>query len=347
IDISELEAEHRRQSNRQRLRTGCDEIITKVFDGERAALKLATVGHHQLRDLESTDTNLKPVVDLFDQALINLVEAERELNSYRHCIAGDNAETLAQVERQLEQIHDLCRKHRCDARRLPDTLRRLQDDLLAIENRDARAAELALRVTDARALYDCAANALSVARKRAAEPMARSITETLRQLGLPHARFSIEIAAGVESTDGRDEIEFMVTMNPDQAPRPLRKVASGGELSRVSLAVQVATIDIAQVPVLVYDEVDAGIGGRTAGVIARHLRTIAPSRQVLCVTHLAQVASAGANHVVITKRIADGVTHTDAVYLARDERVEEIARMLGGTELTARSRAHAREMLAE
>lgn len=346
-DITGLEAEHRRQSHRQRLREVCDEVATKVFEGERAALKLVATGHHQVRELEGIDSNLKSIVELFDQASINLVEAERELARYRQRVAGENSATLAQLERALGQLHDLARKHRCEASALPEVLGRLQQELHGIQTRETRRAELDHQVAQARLDYEVAAGVLTVSRHTALPPMAQSITQTLRQLGLPHADFSIDLSAGGPSINGDDDVEFMVTTNPDQGPRPLRKVASGGELSRASLAVQVATAEIVQVPSLVYDEVDTGIGGRIASVVAQHLRTIASGRQVLCVTHLAQVASAGAQHLVISKRVNQGITHTEAAYLNADERVEEIARMLGGTQLTARSRAHAREMLAE
>ncbi|MSR15846.1 MAG: DNA repair protein RecN [Gammaproteobacteria bacterium] len=346
-DILELEAEHKRQSHRQRLAEACDDVTAKAFKSDRAALKVLTSGHHQLRDLEGIDSNLKPVVELFDQALINLVEAERELSHYLQRVAGENVEGLAQLERRIGQLHDLGRKHRCEAGTLPKVLEKLRQELRDIETRDARNSELEVKITQARAAYDTAAEALTAARNSAVKPMADAIIETLRQLGLPHAEFSIELTMGFPSFNGNDEIEFLVTTNPDQALRPLRKVASGGELSRASLAVQVATASIVQVPSLVYDEVDTGIGGRVASVVAQHLRMIAMGRQVLCVTHLAQVASAGNHHLVIAKNVADGVTLTAASYLGVNDRIEEVARMLGGAQPTARSRAHAKEMLTE
>jgi DNA repair protein RecN (Recombination protein N) len=346
-DIVELETEYKRQTHRQRLREVCDDAAAKVFEGERSALKGITNAHHQLRELENIDPTLKPVVELFDQALINLTEAERELAHYRQHIAGENVEGLAGLERKIGQLHDLGRKHRCETGALASILGKLRQELEAIEMRDARSAEINVKISNTLEAYKVAAHALTVARQRAIAPMASAITDTLRQLGLPHADFSIDLTAGPPTSTGGDEIEFQVTMNPDQARRALRKVASGGELSRASLAVQVATASIVQIPSLVYDEVDTGIGGRVASVVAQHLRTIAQGRQVLCVTHLPQVASAGAHHLVIAKRVVDGITYTEAAYLDTDERVEEIARMLGGAQPTARSRAHAKEMLAE
>jgi DNA repair protein RecN (Recombination protein N) len=347
LDLAELEAEHRRQSHRQRLHAVCEDVNGKLFVGDRAALRLVTSGHHQIRDLESIDATVKPIIELFDQALINLVEAERELTRYRQSVASENTASLAEIERKVSQLHELGRKHRCDTAALPAVLARLQQELLTLESRDTKREELTAQAALARAEYEAAAAALTAKRRRHLGPMAQAITATLCHLGLPHADFSITMTAGSPSANGNDEIEFLVTTNPDQVARPLRKVVSGGELSRASLAVQVATASIVQVPTLVYDEVDTGIGGRIANVVAQHLRTIADSRQVLCVTHLAQVASAGARHLVITKRVADGATHTDAVYLSANERVEEIARMLGGAQPTPRSRAHARELLAE
>ncbi|MGE3774020.1 MAG: DNA repair protein RecN, partial [Gammaproteobacteria bacterium] len=180
----------------------------------------------------------------------------------------------------------------------------------------------------------------------AAGRLAAAVVAHLHELALPHARFEIEIAASAAPGEhGLDEVEFTVTTNPDLPPRPLRKVASGGELSRVSLALQVAAAGVSGVPVAVYDEVDTGVGGRVAAVLARLLKAITAHRQVLCITHLPQVAAAGGRHLQIGKSVKNGVTETSVRYLDAASRVEEIARMLGGEEITRKTVAHAKELL--
>jgi DNA repair protein RecN (Recombination protein N) len=345
--IARLEQDHRRLAHGHRLRAACDDIAQRLFGGERSALRFATGAHHVIRELQAIDPALGGIAELTDQAVINLVEAERELTRYRQQLGGEQPQALEQIETRLGQLHDLARKHRCDPAALPQVLERLNDELTELEQRDRRRDDIEARLASARSDYDRCAAALSEARRMRTGPLAARVTGTLHQLGMPHARFEIALApTGEPTATGSDDVEFLVTTNPDHPARPLRRVASGGELSRISLALQVATAGTANVPTLIYDEVDTGIGGRTANVVARHLNTLAANRQVLCITHLAQVASAGAHHLLITKSVEDGTTTTAAHYLSASARVDEIARMLGGEHPTARSRAHARELLA-
>lgn len=346
-ELARLETEHRRAAHLQRLVAGCDETLARLFQGDRAAARGVSLAAHHIRELAAIDPGLQGTLDLLEQASIDLSEAERELSRYRENLSGGSPREFEQLEQRLRTVHDLCRKHRCELPELPGIAATLSAELAALEGRDARCALLEQKAQAARQCYGEAAAELSNARRKSADRMAREITAIMRQLGMPHAAFAIDIQPLVEpSACGADDVEFMMTTNPDVPPRPLRKVASGGELSRTSLAIQVATASGAQVPTLIYDEIDTGIGGRVATTVARHLQTIASGRQVLCVTHLAQVASAGAHHLSIAKQSEQGVTVTRAEYLDSRGRIEEIARMLGGAETTARARAHARELLA-
>jgi DNA repair protein RecN (Recombination protein N) len=188
---------------------------------------------------------------------------------------------------------------------------------------------------------------LSKARRNTGAALDKAVTTYLHQLSLPHARFATQLSAmSTPGEQGLDEVDFLISANPDQPPRPLRKVASGGELSRISLAIQVATAGVSGVPMLVYDEVDSGVSGRVAAVLARLLRMIASGRQVLCITHMPQVAAAGERHLLIGKSVQAGATSTQVSYLSREERVGEVARMLAGEQLTENTLAHARELLA-
>lgn len=345
-EFVKTEAEYRRLAHASRLREGCAEIATRVFEAERCGLRLVTHGHASLRELALLDPGLASVAEMFDQAIINLAEAERELAHYREQLESHPAD-LERLERRLQAIHDAARKHRCEPAALGEVTERIRQELADLMSRGARAEALAEAVAAAKAQYAALAAALGQGRRAKALAMNEAITAHLHDLGMPHGRFTAELTDAADAAaHGLDEVEFLVTTNPDQAPRPLRKVASGGELSRISLAIQVATAGVSGVPVLVYDEVDTGIGGRVAAVVARHLQLIASGRQVLCITHLARIASAGGRHLTIGKTFADGTTTTAVRYLSADERVEEVARMLGGERTSERSLAHARELLA-
>ena len=347
-NLAQLEGEHRRLSHVQRLREVSAQIAQRTFEGERSALRQLTQAQHQLSELRALDPALQSVVDLFEQATIVLSEAEREMVSYGRAVADEDPEKLAQIERHFEKLHDLARKFRCEPATLPALLGKFSSELALLESREQRVDELTRVVEQQRNAYDIAAQALSKARHAQAVALARATTKILRDLGMPHASFAVELADTAQPSPlGTDDVEFMLTTNADQPRRALRKIASGGELSRSSLAIQVATAGIARMPTLIYDEIDTGIGGRVASVVASHLRALARDRQILCITHLPQVASAGSHHLLITKTVDRGTTVTRAEYLAADARIDEIAKMLGGAEPTAKSRAHARELLAD
>lgn len=346
-DLDALEAAHRRAANQQRLRDGCADTHRRLFAGERPPSRVVTQAIAALRELAGVDSALGPATDLLDQAAINLGEAEHELSRYLARLDREDASQLADLERRLGRLHDLARKHRCEPAALAALHASCAAELAGLEDLDTRRDVLAQAAAQARAACVQAADVLGAARRATATPMAAEITRIMRELGMPHAVFDVALEPLPEpGPEGSEDVEFMMTTNPDLPPRALRRVASGGELSRTSLAIQVATASGARVPTLIYDEIDTGIGGRTATSVAQHLAAIAQGRQVLCVTHLAQVASAGNHHLAITKDTEGGATHTRARYLDAQERVEEIARMLGGNEGSPRARAHARELLA-
>ena len=212
----------------------------------------------------------------------------------------------------------------------------------------ASVAELEARCDAARQNFDALAGKLSRGRRSAGKSLGMAVTERLHELGLPAAAFAVRIEPrpeGRHDSTGIDQVEFLVAMNPGQAAGPIQRVASGGELSRIGLAMAVVAIDAAPIPTLVFDEIDAGIGGAVAEVVGRRLREIAGRHQVLCVTHLPQVASQGTRHYRIAKTAEDGTSRTHVRMLDADQRVEELSRMLGGLEITATTRAHAAEMI--
>ncbi len=255
---------------------------------------------------------------------------------------------LAELERRMGALHDLARKHRIKASALPEHLAALTAQLDALEHAGERMAALEAQRQAALQRYQQAAQQLSAARSKAAKQYGEEVSVIVRQLGMANA----QLLAVVEPADserprthGADEVRFDFSANPGQPPRPLVKVASGGELSRVSLAIQVVGAAESGAPTMIFDEVDAGIGGGVADVVGQKLKQLGARRQVLCVTHLAQVAVHGGSHFGIRKEVKEGQTFTRVLPLAKDARTLEVARMLGGQEITVATQALARDLL--
>ena len=248
----------------------------------------------------------------------------------------------------MAAIEQLARKHRSEAAALPTQLESLTTELAALENSEVTLSDLKRRLAEARTRFDGAAARLTRTRRKAAAALGESVSGMMAVLGMPGGRFEIEVAsdpAADPSPEGVDEVTFLVSANPGQPVRPVARVASGGELSRISLAVQVAAAHGSGQTCMIFDEVDAGVGGAVAEMVGRQLAALGRRGQVLCVTHLAQVASQ-ADHQVRVSKMTDGRTSRMSVTeLGHDERVEELARMLGGVEITRKTRDHAREML--
>jgi DNA repair protein RecN (Recombination protein N) len=252
---------------------------------------------------------------------------------------------LQTVERRLEAIHSTARGFHVDPDALPRTLIELSTQLQQL----ADASDLeALRANEEklRAAYMSAAQKLSKARAKAAAALGQAVTAAMQDLSMSGGRFEIALAPCEPASYGLEQAEFLVAGHAGVAPRPLAKVASGGELARIALAISVITSSATATPTLIFDEVDSGIGGGVAEVVGRLLKRLGQDRQVLCVTHLPQVASQANQHYQVSKYQADGKTVSQIAALDAKARVEEIARMLGGLDITATTRKHARELLA-
>jgi DNA repair protein RecN (Recombination protein N) len=255
---------------------------------------------------------------------------------------------LGTVEARLDELHTLARKHHIQPRELGERLEQLSAQLRALENSETVAAELATRQAEALQRYQSAAAKLRKRRQEAAGGFGQAVSAQMRKLGMPDGRFTValsEVPADRPQSHGTEQVEYLVGINPGQPDRPLTKVASGGELSRISLAIRVASGRDSGIPTLIFDEVDAGVGGAIAEVVGRLLRQLSSRRQVVCVTHLPQVAALSNHHFLVAKSTAKNSTWTTATALRERERVEEIARMLGGMKISEKTRAHAREML--
>ena len=309
----------------------------------------ASLGRAQglIRQLTALDPSLADIERLLDEAAIACREAVSGLRRYVDALEADPARQ-DWLESRLAALESAARKHRCNVEQLPELRRQLGDELTSLRAGAVDRADLERRLAGAREMRDQAARCLGEARRRAARLLDERVTALMQGLGMPGGVFATRVeprAADEANEHGADDIEFLVSANPGQPPRSLAKVASGGELSRISLALQVATLNATHLPCLVFDEVDAGIGGAVAEMVGRQLHALAASGQVLCVTHLPQVASQADHQVRVRKQTAGGRTSTSLEALGDDARVEELARMLGGAQITNRTRDHAREML--
>jgi DNA repair protein RecN (Recombination protein N) len=347
-ELETLDKDHRRLSHASELLAVCARSLEDM-DGDSDTSLTARLASlmGSLDEIAVIDRGVENIRALLDGAAIQLAEAVAELRHYQDDIDSDPAR-LEALEQRLTAIHDSARKHRVDARELPALHRRLHDEIAELEGSGERLTELQGQLEKILHAYAGAARELHDGRIRAAEQLSAAITSNIRALGMPQGRLQIAIEANFDappSRTGADTVTFQVAINPGQPLQPLAKVASGGELSRISLAIQVIATQASGVPTLIFDEVDAGIGGRVAEIVGRELRRLADNRQVLCVTHLPQVASLAQQHVQVQKHSRRRQTHTDLRSLEGEGRVEEIARMLGGVTVTDQALAHAREML--
>jgi len=341
-----LEHAHSRSAHAESLRDGVAESLAWLDEAEPSAHALIGRAERRLRDLSRYDARLGVTAQQLQDAAVLVTDAIAELRDQAESVEHDPAE-LARLESRLAAVHAAARRHRCEAADLPGVLARLAAERERLATVEASARALAERVEITGRAVTEAAVALSVARQGAAPRFAALVTEHMQGLAMAGGllRVAVEAQAGRAARHGNDRVEFLVSTNRGMEPRPLGKVASGGEIARIALAIQVVLAGDAGVPTLIFDEVDAGIGGRTADVIGRELRRLAGHRQVLCVTHLAQVAAQAGQHFAVSKRTETGQTLTEVEALTAEARVTEIARMLGGVELTPEGLRHAGALL--
>ena len=345
--FSEIEEEYGRLSNASRIREVCQEALEQLSENERSTQN--QLGHHlnELRDIQKFDPSLTTVTELLNSASIQIGEASDELRHYLDKLELD-PERLKAVENQLATFHDMARKHKIQPEALANHLLTLQNELDDLENSEARFKELMSLQKSSIENYGEAASKLSICRQHAAKKLSLDISKKLNDLGMPGGQFSIEINSiekDMPSQNGMDKIDYLVSLNPGQSLQPLSKVASGGELSRISLAIQVTGSKDKGIPTLIFDEVDSGIGGGVAEIVGNLLHSLSDKRQIFCVTHLAQVASQGDHHMRVAKATHAGTTLTTVEELNDEERINEIARMSGGMKITKQTLAHAKEML--
>src|SRR6188768_1574772 len=346
-EVAQLVEERTRHSNRGRLAEAAQAAVGLLYDSDdgnaHATASRALAG---IKTLSSVDQRLAKVIPMVDEATIQIREAARELSRYLETLDIDPARQ-EEVERRLAAVEELGRKHRVPGHELAGRAVALEKELAELDSADNDLNALKKAQGEALEAYRKLATQLSAARQTSARALSKDITARMQTLGMAGGRFLIDVTQpnGEPAAHGFDAVEFRVTANPGQPLRPLAKVASGGELARLSLAVQVAGSS-KDVRCMVFDEVDSGVGGAVAEIVGRELRELGARSQVLCVTHLAQVAAQGHHHLRVLKLTDGKTTRTTLTELTGQERVQEVARMLGGAQVTEKALAHAREMLS-
>jgi DNA repair protein RecN (Recombination protein N) len=348
--FAELVASHRRHAHAAGLIAACDGASAKLGgeDGPSLGRQLHQMRSELARQAEH-EPRLLEIDAMLDTAAIQLDEAASLLERVRADLDLD-PDAFDAMERKLTLLHDLARKHRVAPDALAAQRDAIQTEVAELQGSEERVRALDGEIDAARTAWAQSAAALTQARTKAAEALSTSTTALIGDLGMGGGRFSVAIEpnAGADpDPQGAERIEFLVAANLGQPPRALRKVASGGELSRISLAIEVAALGLDAVPTMVFDEVDSGIGGAVADIVGQKLRALGAKRQALCVTHLPQVAAQGHAHYRVSKAASDGMTQSAVRRLEAKEREEELARMLGGVEVSKEARAAARRLLAD
>ncbi len=335
-------------ANAAELMQSSENALQTIFDQESgAAYDLIGIAVRDLEKLQDVEPRFAGIVETLNSALINLDESASSLRHYLDHSDLD-PEQLDEVERELSQLHDLARKHHVDIEQLPEHFQALSAELDSLSSASQNLGSLEKQVSaDQNACLNLCQQ-IRKNRQACIKDLSTQITASIQQLAMPAGKVEFIITPypdGEFSEHGADQVQLKVTTNPGQPAGDLAKIASGGELARISLAIQVVTAGQRTVPTLIFDEVDVGIGGGVAEIVGQHLRLLASSQQVICVTHLPQVAAQAHQQLQVSKKLTADNTHIEIQELDRPQRVEEIARMLGGMQLTQTTRLHAEEML--
>jgi DNA repair protein RecN (Recombination protein N) len=347
-ELEELEQEHKTLTNAESLLSICRQVVEQCSENDNGnVLNALTTSLNRLSGVNSSPSAMSEAATLLSSAQIQVEEAVGELNRFLDHFDADPAR-LQQVEERLDAIYTLARKHRVQPTEVAALHQKLLDEIETLNASDESIERLENELASYARHYQEKARELSDLRHRSAPNLANAVEQEIQRLGMPGGRFNIELRANTSKEllpNGLEQVELLVSANPGQPLKALAKVASGGELSRISLAIQVITAQTSRVPTLVFDEVDVGIGGPTAEIVGQLLRRLGDRGQVMTVTHLPQVAAQGHQHLFVHKVRDSEVTRTAVSKLSKTERIEEVARMLGGIDLTKESLAHAKKMV--
>lgn len=342
---AELNTQHGRLSNAQALMDAANAAITALDDDDSGATAFANRALHLLQSQSHVEPGFATMAESMESAIAQMEDVSRSLSAYlRH--AELDPERLDALDQRLGSWLSLARRYKRPPEELHALLQSWKNDLRHIDAA-SDIDDLHQQAQQAQAQYLQHAKALSLLRSKAAARLSKAITEAMQDLGMAGGRFVATVAPAKEPrSDGIDDVELLVAGHPGADPKPIAKVASGGELSRISLAIAISTSQLGQAPTLIFDEIDSGIGGAVADAVGRVMHSLGSDRQVLAVTHLAQVAARSDHHLVVTKHRAKNGSTSHIAPLDAQTRVDEIARMLGGETISDTSRAHAREMIA-
>ncbi len=346
-EYAELNDKHSRMANAEKITTALYQALNNLYENEDANI-LSQLSHHisTLTEIAEIDSNIQPAIDMMQDAKVQLDEAVSHLRNCVDDVELDPAD-LATIEQRIQSILDIARKHRVEPDELPAVHEQLAAELNDITHADQTLDDLRNQYATLLQQYKLAAQELGASRKRAAAKLNKAITAAMQTLGMKGGKFKIEVSSNAETVTlhGIDKIEFTVSANAGQPCKSLARVASGGELARISLAIQMITAAQCRIPTMIFDEVDSGVGGGIAEIVGKQLRVLGNTNQVVCITHLPQVASQAHQHLRVQKKSVQEQTQTNVYPLNSNERIEEIARMLSGVEITEQSLAHAEDMI--
>ena len=346
-ELTALESEQKQLSGGEQTLQACQQALALCDEGELNVVSILNQALHSLGAIDGKTDHLSEAEQLLASALIQAEEASHSLRHHVDHFELD-PERLHWVENRLSQIYDIARKHHIKAEAIPDLHRELNEQLQTISGSEGDCEQLRQQLDAAQQHYQTLADKLSKKRHSATKKMHKQVEQQLASLAMGNCRFTVELTPNPDGLhrNGNESVNFAVSTNPGQPSQPLAKIASGGELSRISLAIQVVTAKTLATPTLVFDEVDVGVGGAVAEVVGNLLQELGKSSQVLCVTHQAQVAAKGAQHLYVNKTVSKNQVSTQLSQLDEQQQIEEIARMMGGIAVTDQSLAHAKEMLS-
>ncbi|WP_028763344.1 DNA repair protein RecN [Shewanella colwelliana] len=346
-EFEEIESEHKKLANGTALVQACQHTLFLLQDNEQGAVEsVLNMAIDHAQELEGYDPALTTIGNMLNDALIQVQESSSELQRYLDGLELD-PDHFAYLEQRLSKIMQLARKHHVNAKQLYQHHQSLRLELSTLDSDEEKLEEIAQQLENCKQGFVANAKKLSQSRSRYAKELDKQVTQSIHELSMPKGKFVIDVRFNetIMSPNGCDTIEFQVTTNPGQPLQAIAKVASGGELSRIGLGIQVITAKKVATPTLIFDEVDVGISGPTAAVVGKMLRSLGESTQVFCVTHLPQVAGNGHQHMFVNKQSKAGQTETSMVPLDKTQRIEELARLLGGDTITTNTLANAKELL--
>ncbi|VAW59520.1 DNA repair protein RecN [hydrothermal vent metagenome] len=345
-EFETLQQEHQLLANAEQLSENASSALLSLYDSDdNNVYGLISQQLRKIDTMMAADNSLSPVFDMLSEAMVQIEESASLLRDYKDNLNSD-PQRFNDVENRLGIIHDLSRKHNVDSAQLGELYGTLTLELNELDHADESLNQLELNVKQLNSDYQVLAKKLTTSRTKTAKKLNKAISDSMQTLGMAGGLFQIQISAkDSASANGVDQIEYRVSTNAGQPLKALAKTASGGELARISLAIQMITAQQGRIPTLIFDEVDSGVGGGIAEIVGKHLRTLGESRQVFCITHLPQVASQAHYHMQVYKSTKGKEICTEIMSLDMQQRVDEISRMLGGVEITQQTIEHAKDML--